>query len=124
MNSRDNDKTLAKLIVFLSVALFVLALAGCTSTAPGTATTGPGSPDEAQTQHYDMAMSGIVAKSKDDALPALALLQADAYRWQTNTWTLEAAMARLSAVTFAVDKGDWPLANKLMLDLKSRYGRP
>ena len=71
-----------------------------------------------------MAMSAIAAKSREDALAALALLQADAYRWQTNTWTLEAAMARLSAVTYAVNREDWPLANKGMLDLKSRYGRP
>ena len=116
--------TSTKVTGFLSAALFTLALGGCTATAPGMATTGPGSPDETQMQHYDMVVSAIGAKSKNDALAALALLQADAYRWQTNTWTLEAAMARLSAVTYAVNREDWPSANKGMQDLRSRYGRP
>jgi hypothetical protein len=41
-----------------------------------------------QMQHYDMAVSAIAAKSKNDALAALEVLQADAFRWQTNPLTI------------------------------------
>ncbi|MGA8279697.1 MAG: hypothetical protein WB853_02275, partial [Desulfobacterales bacterium] len=54
--------------IFLGIALFVIALGGCASTAP---VTGPGTPDETQRQHYEMLKSAIEAQSKVDALAAL-----------------------------------------------------
>ena len=57
--------------IFLGIALFVIALGGCTST--GTLT-GPGTPNETQLQHNEMLKSAIESQSKVDALAALALL--------------------------------------------------
>ena len=108
-------------VIFLSTALFVLALGGCASTPP---VTGPGSPDETQLQHYEMVVSAIATKSRVDALAALALLQADVYRWRRDTLTEASAMTDLSSLTHAVDREDWALANKKVLELKSKYRRP
>ena len=105
-------------VTFLSTALFILALGGCASTPPGP---GPGTPDEIQLQHYEMVKSAIKAKDRINALAALALFQADIFRWHTNTLTEAVAITELLAFTDAVDKEEWVLANKMLIDLKSKY---
>lgn len=107
--------------IFLCVALVSLGMGGCASTAPNTAITGPGTPDETQMQHYEMLKSAIEVKSKNDALAALALLQSDVSRWHTNVLTVANAMTDMAALTDAVDKEDWPLAHKLFMALTSKY---
>ena len=103
---------------FLSTAIFVLALSGCASTAPGP---GPGTPDEMQMQHYEMLVSAIEAKNRVEALAALALFEGDIYRWHINSLTTMVVMTELLALTNAVDKEDWALAKKMHIDLKSKY---
>ncbi len=105
-------------VIFVSIALFLLALGGCASTPPGP---GPGTPDEMQMQHYEMLKSAIEAKVRVDALAALALFEADIFRWHTNTLTEFAAITELLALTDAVDKEEWASANKMLIDLKSKY---
>ncbi len=107
--------------VFLGAALFILALGGCATTAPGKVTTGPGTPDEKQLEHHEMLKSAIEAKSKNDALAALALLQADISRWQVNFALLSMAYLDHAALTDVVNKQDWALAEKLFLDLTKKY---
>ena len=110
--------------VFLGAALFILALGGCASTAPGRPTTGPGRPDETQLQHFEMLKSAIEAKSRVDALAALALLQSDIARWQAYWAVISSAYLDQAALTDAVNREDWALVNKKFLDVKSKYGRP
>ena len=105
-------------VLFVSTALFILALGGCASTPPGP---GPGTPDEMQLQHYEMLKSAIEAKDRVDALAALALFEADIFRWHTNTLTVEVTITELLALTDAVDKEEWASANKMFIDLKSKY---
>jgi hypothetical protein len=107
--------------VFLSAALCNLALVGCATTAPGKTTLGPGSPDEAQNQHYEMLKSAIEAKSKNDALAALALLQADISRWQINWLQVATAYMDVAGLTDAVNSEDWDLANKKFKDVNKKY---
>ena len=71
-------------VISLSTAFFILALVGCASTPPGPS---PGAPDELQLQHYEMVKSAIEAKDRINALAALALFEADIFRWHTNTLT-------------------------------------
>jgi hypothetical protein len=104
--------------IFLSSALFILALGGCASTPPGP---GPGTPDEIQLQHYEMVKSAIEAKDRVNALAALALFEADIFRWHTNTLTEAVAITELLALTDAVDKEEWASANKMLTDLKEKY---
>jgi uncharacterized protein YceK len=104
--------------ILLSIALFILVLGGCASTAP---VTGPGTPDETQRQHYEMLKSAIEAQSKVDALAALALLQADVSRWQVPWPHIAKAWADLATLTDSVNKEDWDLVNKQFLDLKKYY---
>ena len=105
--------------IFLSSVLFILALGGCAaSTPPGP---GPGTPDEIQMQHYEMVKSAIEAKDRVNALAALALFEADIFRWHTNTLTEAVAITELLAFTDAVDKEKWASANKMLTDLKSKY---
>jgi len=106
---------------FLSAALFTLTLGGC-ATAP--ATTGPGTPDIIQLQHYDLVKTAIEAKSKHEALAALALLQSDVSRWRINSVVFMKAFVDLAAVTDAVDEEDWVMANKLFEDLTTVYRNP
>ena len=110
--------------VFFSISLFILAMGGCASTAPGKPTTGPGTPDETQIQHYEMVVSAVAARNRVEALAALALLQADVYRWHEDTLTVANAMTDLAALTDAVDKEDWAAADKWVQDLESKYRRP
>jgi hypothetical protein len=105
-------------VLFVSTALFILALGGCASTPPGP---GPGTPDEMQLQHYEMVKSAIEAKDRINALAALALFEADIFRWRVNTLSLEVAVTELLALTEAVDKEEWASANKMLIDLKSKY---
>ena len=112
---------LFKITAFFSAALPILALGGCASTEPGKATPGPGSPDEIQMQHYEMVVSAIAAKNRVDALAALALLQADVFRWRKDMLTVTNALTDLSALADAVDREDWTLADKTVLDLKAKY---
>ena len=72
-------------------------------------------------QHYEMLKSAIQAKSKGDALAALAFLQADVFRWHTNVLEVALAMTDLASVTYAVDDEDWDLVNKLFRDLTLEY---
>jgi hypothetical protein len=105
-------------VIFVSIALFLLALGGCASTPLGP---GPGTPDEMQMQHYEMLKSAIEAKVRVDALAALALFEADIFRWHTNTLTELSVITELLALTDAVDKEEWASANKMLIDLKSKY---
>jgi hypothetical protein len=105
-------------VLFVSTALFILALGGCASTPPGP---GPGTPDEMQLQHYEMVKSAIEAKDRINALAALALFEADIFRWHTNTLTVATTITELLALTDAVDKEEWASANKMLIDLKSKY---
>lgn len=105
-------------VIFFSTALFIQALGGCASTPPGP---GPGTPDEIQLQHYEMVKSAIEAKDRVNALAALALFEADIFRWHTNTLTEAVAITELLALTDAVDKEEWASANKKLTDLKTKY---
>ena len=105
--------------IFLSAALLISGLVGCA--AP---TTGPGTPDALQQQHYEMLQSAIEAKSKKDALAAIKLLEADTHRWQENVAVIATAMHDQDSLTDAVNKEDWALANKRFLSLKTKYGHP
>ncbi len=109
--------------IFLGSAFLILTLGGCASTAPGKVTTGPGTPDETQMQHYEMLVSAIEAKNRVDALAALALLQADVNRWQTNWLMVANAIADQAALTDAVNREDWALANKMLKELTAKYRR-
>jgi hypothetical protein len=93
-------------------------LGGCASTPPGP---GPGTPDEMQLQHYEMVKSAIEAKDRINALAALALFEADIFRWNTNTLTVAVTITELLDLTDAVDKEEWASANKMLIDLKSKY---
>ena len=112
------QSTLFIVVIFLSTALFILAMGGCASTPSGP---GPGTPDEIQLQHYEMVKSAIEAKDRINALAALALFEADIFRWHTNTLTEAVAITELLALTDAVDKEEWASANKMLIDLKSKY---
>ena len=105
-------------VIFLISALFILALGGCASPPPGP---GPGTPDEIQLQHYEMVKSAIEAKDRVNALAALALFEADIFRWHTNTLTEAVAITELLALTDAVDKEEWTSASKMLTDLKEKY---
>jgi hypothetical protein len=105
--------------IFLSAALLISALVGCASP-----TTGPGTPDALQQQHYEMLQSAIEAKSKNDALAAIKLLEADTHRWEANVAVIANVMHDQDSLTDAVKKEDWALANKRFLSLKAKYGHP
>lgn len=105
--------------IFLVGAFISFAMGGCAATTPET---GPGTPDEKQLQDCKLLISAIEAQSRVDALVALALLQADIARWQTNTLYLEQAIVDHSAVTNAVDKENWQLVNKQIGRMKKYYG--
>jgi hypothetical protein len=109
---------------FLSALLFIIIMGGCASSTSVKTTTGPGTPDETQVQHYEMVVSAIAAKNRTEALAALALLQADVFRWHEDTLTVANALTDLAALTDAVDKEDWALADKWVQELKSKYRRP
>ena len=105
--------------IFLVGAFFSFTMGGCATTTPET---GPGTPDQKQLQDCKLLLSAIQAQSRVDALVALALLQADIARWETNTLQLAKGVVDHAAVTNAVDKEDWQLANQLIEELKSYYG--
>ena len=71
-----------------------------------------------------MLKSAIEAKSKNDALAAIKLLEADEHRWQENVAVIATAMHDLDSLKDAVTKEDWALANKRLLSLKAKYGHP
>jgi hypothetical protein len=70
-----------------------------------------------------MLKSAIETKSKNDALAALALLQSDVSRWQTNILITMNAYVDQAALTEAVDREDWDLANKRFQNLAAKYPR-
>jgi hypothetical protein len=105
--------------ILLSAALFISGWVGCA--APET---GPGTPDKAQLQHYEMLKSAIDAKSKNDALAALKLLEGDVHRWQVDYSVIAITMHDQNSLTDAVNKEDWALANKILLNLNAKYGHP
>ena len=105
-------------VIFISTTLLALTLSGCASPP---ATTGPGTPDEMQLQHYEMVKSAIETKSRADALAALALLQADVSRWRTNSAVIMKAFVHQAAITDAVEEEDWAMANKLLKELTASY---
>jgi hypothetical protein len=105
--------------IFIGITLFILALGGCASPTP---VTGPGTPDETQLKHCKMLLSAIEAESKVDALAALDLLQADVSRGQAAYLNIVKFMADHEAVSDAVNKEDWALANKEIEELKAYYG--
>jgi len=110
------------ILVFLFVyTLIALTLEGCATTP---ATTGPGTPDMIQSQHYDMVKTAIEAKSKTEALAALALLKSDVSRWRINSAVIMKAFVDLSAITDAVDDEDWVTANNLFKELTTAYRTP
>lgn len=119
--TRKNVRTYSSVnivIFFFVCTFFALILEGC-ATAP--ATTGPGTPDIIQLQHYDTVKTAIEARSKDEALAALALLQSDVSRWRTNSVVIMKAFVDLAAITDVVDEEDWVMANKLFEDLTTTY---
>jgi len=109
--------------VFFSAAMVILGVSGCATNTADKPATGPGTPDATQLQHYEMLKSAIEAKSKNDALAALALLQSDVARWQTNILITMNAYVDQAALTDAVDREDWALANKRFQDLAVKYPR-
>jgi len=113
-------ENLFKLLSVVLISL-CLALGGCATTGPGKLPTGPGSPDVVQNQHYEMLKTAIEAKAKNDALAALALLQADISRWQINWLVVASAYMDVASLTDAVNSGDWELANKKFKDLNKKY---
>ena len=94
--------------VLLSAAALVVGLLGCSTTR----TWEPGAPDAATAEHYSLALAAIDARAKADAQAALYLLRTDILRMRTNTLEMQAALARVYAVTNAVDKEDWGTARK------------
>ncbi len=118
VNLQSRFSTLPSLF---AAALFALALGGCASTAPTEATTGPGTPDEIQMQHYEMLKLAIERRSKNDALAALALLQSDVSRWRKDVLTVVVAMVDQAALTDAVESEDWALVNKKFRELITKY---
>jgi hypothetical protein len=68
-----------------------------------------------------MLKSAIEAKDRVNALAALALFEADMFRWHTNTMTEAVVITELLDLTDAVDKEEWASANKMLIDLKSKY---
>jgi len=121
MRSFDKPKANVCFIILINTALFFLLIGGCASPP---ATTGPGTPDEMQLQHYDMVKSAIEAKSRTEALAALALLQADVSRWRTNSAVIMKAFVNQAEITDAVNKEDWDLANQLFQELTTSYRTP
>ena len=107
--------------IFLVGAFFSFTMGGCATTTPENEP-GPGMPDQKQLQDCKLLLSAIQAQSRVDALVALALLQADIARWETNTLHLAKALVDHAAVTNAVDKEDWQLTDQLIEELKSYYG--
>ena len=123
MKIRSFDKPKANLCIaiLLTTAILFLLSGGCASPP---ATTGPGTADEMQLQHYEMVKSAIEAKSRTEALAALALLQADVSRWRTNSAAIMKAFVDQGEITDAVNKEDWGLANELFLELTMSYRNP
>lgn len=123
MKMRSFDKPKANLCfsILISTALLFLLIGGCASPP---ATTGPGTPDDMQLQHYDMVKLAIEAKSRTEALAALALLQADVSRWRTNSAVIMMAFVNQAEITDAVNKEDWDLANQLFQELTTSYRTP
>lgn len=121
IRSFDNPKANLCFAILLTTALLFLLSGGCASPP---ATTGPGTPDEIQLQHYEMVKSAIEAKSRTEALAALALLQADVSRWRTNSAAIMKAFVDQGEITDAVNKEDWDLANQLFLELTMSYRNP
>ena len=121
IRSFDNPKANLCFAILLTTTLLFLLSGGCASPP---ATTGPGTPDEIQLQHYEMVKSAIEAKSRTEALAALALLQADVSRWRTNSAAIMKAFVDQGEITDAVNKEDWGLANQLFLELTMRYRNP
>lgn len=77
-----------------------------------------------QEQHYEMLKSAIEAKSKNDALAALKLLETDVHRWQASESLIAITMHDQDSLTDAIKKEDWALANKRLLSLNAKYGHP
>jgi len=121
MRSFNKPKANLCFTILVNTAFLFLFIGGCASPP---ATTGPGIPDEMQLQHYDMVKSAIEAKSRPDALAALALLQADVSRWRTNSAVIMKAFVDQAAITDAVDEEDWAMANQLFQELTSSYRNP
>jgi penicillin V acylase-like amidase (Ntn superfamily) len=71
-----------------------------------------------------MLKSAIDAKSKNDALAALKLLEGDVHRWQVDYSVIAITMHDQNSLTDAVNKEDWALANKILLNLNAKYGHP
>jgi len=121
MRSSDKPKANLRFTILFNTALLFLLISGCASSP---ATTGPGTPDEMQLQHYDMVKLAIEAKSKTEALAALALLQADVSRWRTNSAIIMKAFVDQGEITDAVNKEDWAMANQLFQELTTSYRNP
>jgi hypothetical protein len=122
MNTRIADSNFINTItaIFFSTLLIVLSMGGCASTINRPAP-GPSTPDQMQLQHYESLVSAIDAKNRVDALAALALFEADIFRWQEDTLTLANAITEILALTDAVDKEEWASAKQMVEDLVSKY---
>ena len=123
MNRTDvrSYSSVSIVILFSVCTLIALILEGCATTP---ATTGPGTPDIIQSQHYELVKTAIEAKSKTEALAALALLKSDVSRWRINSAVIMKAFVDLSAITDTVDDEDWVMANKLFEELTTTYRNP
>ena len=120
-NDGRSYSSISIVIFFFACTIFTLILEGCATTP---ATTGPGIPDAMQLQHYEMVKTAIEAKSRTEALAALALLQSDVSRWRTNSLVIMKAFVDIAAITDAVDEEDWVKANKLFEELTATYRNP
>ena len=69
------------------------------------------------------AADRVQRRAEHDAQAALYLLRSDITRMRTNTIEMQSALARLYAVSNAVDKEDWVAAREVILSLKTSYGR-
>ena len=103
----------------LLYGLALAVLAGC-ATVP---TWAPGDPDDLTREHWELAVKAVDAKSKTDAQAAMDLLEKDITRMRTNSMTQAAAFTKVSAVTKAVDKGDWGTAHDALENIWVSYGR-
>lgn len=123
MSTKMNLQSLmVKVSLCLIASFIILALSSCSSTSSSKSSTGlGGTRDEIDIQHYKVLKAAIEAKSKNDALAVLALMQSDATRWHTDILTVMNALVDNAALTELVESEDWVSANKKFKKLSSKY---
>lgn len=124
MQTLDSGRFAGRLLVVAVGVALLVAAAGCASTPAGKAVTGPGTPDAAQLAHCDQMVATIEARNRTEALAAIALMEADVYRWHVNALVLVDSLHDLIALTDLVNDEKWDEANQKIGMLKLKYGRP